>query len=113
MSSGKNDLQAPNTLIIPFPNDKILDSSNFKEFEDGNFRFNENGEDFSKRIENTMGKVKIARYELLRTTPSDLNWMNGIGWLNGVLRRFQQYFRHITATVHIIHVFPGKWYWMG
>ena len=28
-------------------------------------------------------------------------------WLNGVLRRFQQYFSHITATVHIIHVFPG------
>ena len=30
-----------------------------------------------------------------------------IGWLNGVLRRFQQYFSHIMATVHIIHVFPG------
>ena len=30
-----------------------------------------------------------------------------IDWLNGVLRRFQQYFSHITATVHIIHVFPG------
>ena len=23
------------------------------------------------------------------------------------LRRFQQYFSHITATAHIIHVFPG------
>ena len=30
-----------------------------------------------------------------------------IDWLNGVLRRFQQYFSRITATVHIIHVFPG------
>ena len=27
--------------------------------------------------------------------------------MNGVLRRFQQYFSHITATVHIIHVFSG------
>ena len=30
-----------------------------------------------------------------------------VGWLNGVLRHFQQYFSHIMATVHIIHVFPG------
>ena len=28
-------------------------------------------------------------------------------WLNGVLRHFQQYFSHIMATAHIIHVFPG------
>ena len=27
--------------------------------------------------------------------------------LNGVLRCFQQYFSHIMATVHIIHVFPA------
>ena len=27
--------------------------------------------------------------------------------LNCVLRRFQQYFSHITATAHIIHVFNG------
>ena len=30
-----------------------------------------------------------------------------IDWLNGVLRCFQQYFSHITATAHIIHVFLG------
>ena len=30
-----------------------------------------------------------------------------LGWLNGVLRRFQQYFSHITATPHSIHVFLG------
>ena len=28
-----------------------------------------------------------------------------IDWLNGVLRRFQQYFSYITATIHIIHPF--------
>ena len=26
--------------------------------------------------------------------------------LVGVLRRFQRYFSHITATAHIIHFFP-------
>ena len=31
----------------------------------------------------------------------------GKDWLNGVLRRFQQYFSNIVATAHIIHVFPG------
>ena len=30
-----------------------------------------------------------------------------IDWLNGVLHHFQQYISHITATSHIIHVFPG------
>ena len=30
-----------------------------------------------------------------------------IDWVNGVLRRFQQHLNHITATAHIIHVFPG------
>ena len=30
-----------------------------------------------------------------------------INWLNGVLRLFRQYFSHITATAHIIYVFPG------
>ena len=34
-----------------------------------------------------------------------LTWL--VGWLNGVLRCSQQYFSHITATAHIIHVFPG------
>ena len=29
-----------------------------------------------------------------------------VGVLNGVSRRFQQYFSHIMATAHIIHVFP-------
>ena len=30
-----------------------------------------------------------------------------IDWLNGALRRFYQYFSHITATAHIIHAFLG------
>ena len=47
----------------PFPNDKILNSSKLKEFADDNFEFNDNGRKFSKRVENTVGKGEIARYE--------------------------------------------------
>ena len=34
-----------------------------KEFADDNFDFDENGRKFSKRLENTVGKGEIARYE--------------------------------------------------
>ena len=49
--------------INPFPNDKILDWFKLKEFADDNFDFNENGRKFSERVENTVGKGEIARYE--------------------------------------------------
>ena len=42
-------------------------------------------------------KTKLPR-------PAGSDW---IDWLNGVLRRFQQYFSHMMATVQIINVFPG------
>ena len=41
----------------------ILDSSKLKEFADNNFKFDENGKKLSKRLENTVGKGEIARYE--------------------------------------------------
>ena len=47
----------------PFPKQQILDSSKLKEFADNNFKFDENGRNFSKRVENTVGKGEIARYE--------------------------------------------------
>ena len=34
-----------------------------KEFADNNFKFVENGRKLSKRVENTVGKGEIARYE--------------------------------------------------
>ena len=34
-----------------------------KEFADDNFKFDENGGNVSKRVENTVGKGEIARYE--------------------------------------------------
>ena len=41
---------------------QILDSSKLK-FVDDNFKFDENGGKLSQRVENTMGKGEIARYE--------------------------------------------------
>ena len=49
-------------LFNPFPNDKFY-SSKLKEFADDNFKFDENGKKLAKRVENTVGKGEIARYE--------------------------------------------------
>ena len=49
--------------FLPFPKRQILDSSKLKEFADDNFKFNENGRKFAIRVENTVGKGQIARYE--------------------------------------------------
>ena len=42
---------------------KILDSSKLNEFADDNSKLVENGGKFSERVENTVGKGEIARYE--------------------------------------------------
>ena len=34
-----------------------------KEFADDNFKFDKHGKNFSKRVENTVGKGEIAHYE--------------------------------------------------
>ena len=51
------------SCLIPFPNDKFQTLPNLKEFTDNNFEFDDNGEKLSKRIENTVEKGEIARYE--------------------------------------------------
>ena len=48
--------------FIPFPKE-ILESSKLIKFADDNFRFDENGRKYFKRLENTMGKGEIARFE--------------------------------------------------
>ena len=40
-----------------------LDSFKLKDFADNNFKFDENGRNFSKRVENTDGKGEIAHHE--------------------------------------------------
>ena len=47
----------------PLRDDKILDSSKVKEFADDDFKFYENARKLSRRVENTVGKGEIARYE--------------------------------------------------
>ena len=46
-----------------------MDSSKLKEFSDDNFKFDENGRKFSKSVENTVGKGKIACYEQILIFP--------------------------------------------
>ena len=46
----------------PLPDDKVQ-TSKLKESVDDNFKFDKNGRKLSKRAENTVGKVEIARYE--------------------------------------------------
>ena len=41
----------------------MLDSFKLNKFADINFEFDENGRKFSKRVENTVGKGEIARFE--------------------------------------------------
>ena len=47
----------------PLPDDKISDWSELKQFADDNLKFDENSRKFSKQVENTGGKGKIAHYE--------------------------------------------------
>ena len=46
-----------------FPRRQVLDSSKLKELADDKFKFDENDRKLSKRVENTVGKGEIARYE--------------------------------------------------
>ena len=49
---------------------QILDASKLKEFADDNIEFDENGRKFSERVENIVGKGKIARYEQFLLFPT-------------------------------------------
>ena len=50
-------------LLNPVLKQQILDSYKLKAFADDNFKCDENGRKLSKRVENTVGKGEIARYE--------------------------------------------------
>ena len=49
--------------LNPLPDNKILDGSTLRQSADKNFEFDENSRKFSKRLENTVDKGEIARYE--------------------------------------------------
>ena len=57
------------TPLNPLPDDKILDWSKLKQFADDDFKFDENSRKFSKRVENTLDKGEIARYEQFLLIP--------------------------------------------
>ena len=72
------------------PNDtEILDFSKLRGLADDNSEFDENGKRFSKRIENTVEKRKIARHEQFllfphcfqetRSSDTQSNWLFGKG----------------------------------
>ena len=65
MDGFQNDMVQSFSLTLSFPNDKqqILDPSKLKEFVDNDFKFNENGRQLSKMVENTVRKGEIAHYE--------------------------------------------------
>ena len=48
---------------LPFPKQQTLDFFKTKESADDNFEFDGSGRKVSKRVENTVGKGEIARYE--------------------------------------------------
>ena len=62
-SRGGGGVSGANIGYSPLPGKQILDSSKLKEFADDNFKLGENGRKLSKRVENTVGKGEIARYE--------------------------------------------------
>ena len=49
--------------LSPLQDNKFLDRSKLKHSADDNFKFHENSRKLSKRVENTVGKGEIARYQ--------------------------------------------------
>ena len=50
-------------MIKLFPKRQILGSPKLKEFAEDKFKFDENGEKFSKRVENAVEKGEIAHHK--------------------------------------------------
>ena len=71
--------------LNPLPDDKILDSSKLKEFADVKFKFEKIGRRLSKRVENTVGKGEIARYEQFLLFPQCFQKACFPGASNGVI----------------------------
>ena len=67
-------------------------------FADDNFKLNENGRKLSKRIENTVGKGEIARYEQFLLFPQCFQKACFLGASKGVIvwEWVKQYFLSIS-----------------
>ena len=58
--------------LLLFPKWQILDSSKLKEFPDDNFKFDANGINFAKQVENTTEKRSCSRHVLKTHKTQDL-----------------------------------------
>ena len=59
----RTEIPEPILLFLTLSKWQNFDSSKLKDFADDNYKFDENGENFSVSVENTVGKGEIARYE--------------------------------------------------
>ena len=69
----------------PFPIRQILNSSKLKQSKDDNFKFDETSRKFSKRLENTVSKGEIARYEQFLLYPQCFQKAHFQGASKGVI----------------------------
>ena len=60
---GSTEAKNTNQRFLTLSQTQILESSKLIEFADDNLKFVENERKISERIENTVGKGEIARYE--------------------------------------------------
>ena len=72
-------------MLNPLPDDKIFDGSKLKESADDNSEFDVNSKNFSKLVENTMGKGEIARYEQFLLFPQCFQKARFPGAAKGVI----------------------------
>ena len=79
-----------------------------KESADNNLKFHENSRKFSKRVENTVGKGEIARYEQFLLFPQCFQKACFPGaskgvvvweWVNVILREKKNFFWHILSVL--------------
>ena len=97
-------------FICSFPKRQLFRLFQTEEFADNNFIFDENGRTFSKRVENTVAKGEIARYEQFLLFPTvfskDLQTRKNQGLFGKGLNRIPHYFSYFMEASGPIQVIP-------
>ena len=95
--------------LLTLSHTTILDSSKLKEIADDNFKFDKNGGKGLQTGRKHCGKRRNCSLRAISPFPAvfskDLHCRQVK--TRACLGKDQQYFSHITATAHIIHVFSG------
>ena len=92
---------------MPLPKRQILDSSKLKKFADDNFKFDENGRNFSKTVENTTGNGEIARYEQFSFSHSVFkNYVLQTRKNKGLFGKWSNLHDSVTMSYGRVNVFP-------